>query len=138
MTRKKFYKRCTTIGLIAVLTLIAGCMLLMYASGSDNKTMILISSFIVFASLLTGIITTVLSLGNYKPSLPNMPFPIICYPNKYAIVHLEQGWWVINYYETKEETIVDYSIYITNEHKHVYVYEKVYTNEKGYHNKRIS
>ena len=111
-----------------------------YAAGNDKILLLIVSSVIVMASLLIGITSTILMLGIYRPNSlpPPMPLPIICYPNKYAIVHLEHDYWVIDYYKTHAETVVMYSVYITQNKDNVYVFEKVYSNEKGYHNKRIS
>ena len=107
-----------------------------YAAGNDKILLLIVSSVIVMASLLIGITSTILMLGIYKPN--SLPLPIICYPYNYAIVHLEQDYWVINYYETKAETVVMYSVLITKDNKNVQVFEKIYSKDKGYHNKRIS
>lgn len=140
MEKTKFYKRCNIVSVICIILLIASALTAMYASGSNKIPLLIASSVIVMTSLLIGITATILMLGIYKPKSwpPSMPFPIICYPNKYAIVHLEHDYWVINYYETHAETVVMYSVYITQNKDNVYVFEKVYSNEKGYHNKRIS
>ena len=107
-----------------------------YAAGSDKILLLIVSSAIVMASLLIGLTATILMLGVYRPK--SWPLPIICYPNKYAIVHLEHDYWVIDYYETHAETVVMYSVYITHNKDNVHVFEKAYSNERGYHNKKIS
>jgi len=140
MTKKQFYKNCYIAIFITIIVGIVSMLLLLRAIAYNNIEMQIVFSSLLVFSLILMVLSLIASLGEYKPSKwpPAMPFPIIYSPNKYAIVYLEETWWIIEYYETYAETKVAY-YYLKERNKlHITVFEKRYDHTKGqYINKEL-
>lgn len=140
MTRNKFYRNCDMVIFISIIASIVSMLLLLRAIAyNDIEMQIVFGSLLVF-SLILMILSIIASLGEYKPNKwpPTMPFPIITSPNKYAIVYLDETWWIIEYYETRAEVQVTY-YYLKERNKlHISVFQKEYDQTKGqYINKEL-
>ena len=140
MTKKQFYRNCYVAISISIIAGIVSILLLLRAIAYNNIEMQIVFSSLLVFSLILMALSLIASLGEYKPSKwpPDMPFPIIYSPNKYAIIYLEETWWIIEYYETRAETQVAY--YYLKEHNklHITVFQKEYDQIKGqYINKEL-
>lgn len=140
MTKKQFYRNCYVAISISIIAGIVSILLLLRAIAYNNIEMQIVFSSLLVFSLILMALSLIAGFGEYKPSKwpPEMPFPIITLPNKYAIVYLEETWWIIEYYETHAETKVAY--YYLKEHNklHITVFQKEYDQIKGqYINKEL-
>lgn len=111
-----------------------------YAFGNYKPSLGILFVSIALLSFLIGIGVTIAGMGEYKPKKwpPTMPFPIITSPNKYAIVYLDETWWIIEYYKTHAEARIVY-YYLKERNKlHISVFQKEYDQTKGqYINKEL-
>jgi len=140
MTKKQFYRNCYVAISISIIAGIVSILLLLRAIAYNNIEMQIVFSSLLVFSLILMALSLIAGFGEYKPCKwpPSMPFPIITSPNKYAIVYLEETWWIIEYYETYAETKVAY-YYLKERNKlHITVFEKRYDHTKGqYINKEL-
>lgn len=140
MTKKQFYRNCYVAISISIIAGIVSILLLLRAIAYNNIEMQIVFSSLLVFSLILMALSLIAGFGEYKPCKwpPSMPFPIITSPNKYAIVYLEETWWIIGYYETHAEAQVEY--YYLKEHNklHITVFQKEYDQTKGqYINKEL-
>lgn len=139
MEKREFYKRCNIVSALCLISMITFALLSTYAFGNYKPLLGALFISITLLSFLIGIGVTIASMGEYKPKKwpPEMPFPIIYDPNKYALVYLEENYWIIEYFETKAEAVcVFYDLKKKNK-LHITPFTKVYSPEKGYHNKQL-
>ena len=139
MTKKQFYRNCYVAISISIMAGIVSILLLLRAIAYNNIEMQIVFGSLLVFSLISMVLSLIASLGEYKPSKwpPAMPFPIITSPNKYAIVYLEETWWIIEYYETRAEAQVAF-YYLKERNKlHISVFQKEYDQIKGYINKKL-
>ena len=139
MTKKQFYRNCYVAISISIIAGIVSILLLLRAIAYNNIEMQIVFSSLLVFSLILMALSLIASLGEYKSSKwpPEMPFPIIYDPNKYALVYLEENYWIIEYFETKAEAVcVFYDLKKKNK-LHITPFTKVYSPEKGYQNKQL-
>jgi len=139
MTKKQFYRNCYVAISISIIAGIVSILLLLRAIAYNNIEMQIVFSSLLVFSLILMALSLIAGFGEYKPCKwpPSMPFPIITSPNKYAIVYLEETWWIIEYYETRAEAQVAF-YYLKERNKlHISVFQKEYDQIKGYINKEL-
>ena len=115
--------------------MITFALLTSYAFGNYKPSLGILFVSITLLSFLIGLGATIAGMGEYKPSKwpPEMPFPIITSPNKYAIVYLDENWWIVEYYESEAETKIAFEYAKKYNKLHIRAFKKVYDQPKGYY-----
>jgi hypothetical protein len=140
MTKKQFYRNCYVAISISIMAGIVSILLLLRAIAYNNIEMQIVFGSLLIFSLILMVLSLIASLGEYKPSKwpPDMPFPIIYSPNKYAISFLDETYWRIDYFETAYDATKTFREYKDKNKLYLKVFTKEYDQQRGcYINKEL-